>query len=351
MKLIKSPTTGNYSVRFKSRSGKEITRSLHTCNKKEAHIMVKEAGIEKIEMAAKINALTRDAITSIVADRNITLGECIDEWSKFSQVRAKSANTIFTQESLLNRFVNFSGVRKISEVTDKHIADYVNEKIDIKLKSREQRLSALKSLFTYAIANSYTINDPCVGIVVDASKLSHKQKETKSRIPFTKSEYNKMIKHAPYFFKQAVMLGWWTGLRAIDVCKLEWDSWGEDHLTVWTEKTDTRVQLPYDSPDIGGGILRSVVTEIEHNKTRYCFPEWAEVISDPKLRSRFSVYFSRFLDRMEIEGKSFHCFRHTFVSRIKAENYNSSIETIAKWVGHSSVETTKGYLHETSDSS
>lgn len=311
----------------------------------------KEAGIEKIEMAAKIGALTRDAIASIVADRNIGLSECIDEWKNFSEVRAKSGNTVFTQYSLLNRFAQYSGVRKLSDVTDKHVADFINEKCDIKQKSREQRLSAVKSLFAYAVANSYTITDPCIGIRVDSSKLTHKQKETQSRLPFAKSEYNKMVKHAPYFFRQAVMLGWWTGLRAIDICKLEWDSWGEDTLAVWTEKTDTRVELPYDSPQIGSGILRSVVTEIEPNNTRYCFPEWAEVISQPKTRSRFSVYFKRFLERMEIDGKSYHCFRHTFVSRIKGGNYNSSIEEIAKWVGHSSVETTKGYLHETSDSS
>ena len=348
MKLIQSQKTGNYSVSFKTRSGKTVTRSLDTKSKKEAMALVKEANIEKIETAGKIGALTRDAIASIVADKSISLGECIDEWEQFSRVRAKSSNTVFTQLALLNRFVNYIGKRKLADVSDKDVADYVNEKVDIKLKSREQRLSAIKSLFSYAIANSYTISDPTVGIRVDASKLSHKQKETTSRVPFTKAEYNKMEKHAPYFFKQAVMLGWWTGLRAIDVCKLEWDSWGEDHLTVWTEKTDTRVQLPYDSPDIGGGILRSVVTEIEQNKTRYCFPEWAEIISDPNKRSRFSVYFKRFLDRMEIEGKSFHCFRHSFVSRIKADNYDASIDMIANWVGHSSPETTKGYLHETS---
>lgn len=346
MKLIQSKTTGNYSVKFKTRSGKSVTRSLDTKNKKRAMELVKEANIEKIETAGQIGALTRDAIASIVADRSVSVGECIDEWEKFSLVRAKSANTVYTQLSLLNRFANFTGKRKLADIDDADISNFVNERVDIKLKSREQRLSAIKGLFAYAIANSYIISDPTLGIKVDASKLTHKQKETQSRIPFTKAEYNKMVNHAPYFFKQAVMLGWWTGLRAIDICKLEWDSWGEDHLTVWTEKTDTRVQLPYDSPDIGGGVLRNVITEIEQNKTRYCFPEWAEVISDPNKRSRFSVYFSRFLSRMEIEGKSYHCFRHTFVSRIKAENYNSSIEQIAKWVGHSNTETTKGYLHD-----
>jgi integrase len=348
MKLIQSEKTGQYSVRFKTRSGKEVTRSLGTTSKKEANTLVKEAKIEELEMASKINALTKDAIASIVADRNISFGECLKEWTEYAKVRCKSGNTVYTQTTILERFASYSGLRKLSDITAEQVANFINEKCEVKLNSRNQRLAAIRSFISYAVANSYILTDPTIGVRVDASKLSHSQKESKRRVPFTKADYNKLVAHAPYFFKQAVMLGWWTGLRAIDVCKLEWDSWGEDHLTVWTEKTDTRIQLPYDNPLIGGGVLRKVVTEIDLNKTRYCFPEWAEVISDPNKRSRFSVYFNRFLKRMEIENKSFHSFRHSFVTRIKEEDYNSSLEKIAKWVGHSRVETTKGYLHETS---
>jgi integrase len=348
MKLIQSEKTGQYSVRFKTRSGKEVTRSLGTTSKKEANTLVKEAKIEELEMASKINALTKDAIASIVADRNISFGQCLKEWTEYAKVRCKSNNTVYTQTTILDRFASYSGVRKLSDITADHVANFINEKCDVKLNSRNQRLAAIRSFISYAVANSYILTDPTIGVRVDASKLSHSQKESKRRVPFTKADYSKLVAHAPYFFKQAVMLGWWTGLRAIDVCKLEWDSWGEDHLTVWTEKTDTRIQLPYDNPLIGGGVLRKVITEIEVNKTRYCFPEWAEIISDPNKRSRFSVYFNRFLKRMEIEDKSFHSFRHSFVTRIKEEDYNSSLEKIAKWVGHSRVETTKGYLHETS---
>lgn len=346
MKLIKSKATGQFSVRFKTRNGKEVSRPLGTTSKSEAMMIVKEAKIEKLELASKINALTRDAIASIVADKNISVDECLSGWKEFSMVRCKSGNTLFTQESIISKFINTSGVRHISEITTKQIADFVNENCYVKLGSRSQRLAAIRSFTGYAIANSFILQDPAVGVRVDASRLSHAQKETTRRIPFTKSEYNKMVQHAPYFFKQCIMLGWWTGLRAIDCCKIEWDCWGTDTLTVWTEKTDTRVELPYDNPLIGGGVLRNIIFEIEPNDSNYCFPEWAEVISNPKKRSRFSVYFSRFLQRLEIESKSFHCFRHTFVSRVKSEDYNASLEKIAKWVGHSNIQTTKGYLHD-----
>ena len=343
MKIIQNPT-GTYSVKFKTKSGKTLTRNLKTKSKKDALSICKEAKIEEIERAAKINALTRDAVTSIIADRNISFQDCINEWVKFSKVRTKSLNTIYTQSKLQEKFANEMGIDLVSEVTEKEISDWVNIKAKIKINSREQRLSALSSIFSYAVVNCYIIKDPTVGVAVDASKLTHKQKETTSRAIITQEEYDKIISHAPYFMRQATMIGWWTGLRLVDICKLEWDSWSNDHLTVWTEKQDKRVQLPLDNPMIGGGILKKVLAEIKMEDKTYCFPDWAELIDDPKRRSRFSVYFGRFLQRMEIKGKSFHCLRHTFVTRTKLD-FDSSLEKIAKWVGHSDTKTTKGYLH------
>lgn len=346
MKLIKSKKTGIYSVNFKTISGKTRTKTLETKNLKEAKDLSKK--FEQMETLVKSKKLSREVFTLMMADDNISINECIEEWKQHSMIRCKSSNTVYTQFTILDKYKNYSGIERVSDMTAENIFAFINENCSVNYNSRKQRLAAIRSFTEFAVAKCYIFQDPTAGVRVDASRLSHAQKETRKRLPFTKQEYNKMVAHAPYFFKQAIQLGWWTGLRAVDVCKLEWDSWGEDHLTVWTEKTDTRVELPYDNPLIGGGVLRSVIKEIDQNTSRYCFPEWAEVISDTNKRSRFSVYFSRFLNRMEIEGRSFHSFRHTFVSRVNKDDYNSSLEKIAKWVGHSRVETTKGYLHETS---
>ena len=345
MKLIQSEKTGIYSVRFKTQSGKTITRNLATASKKEAIKIVKEAKIEELELAAKINALTKDAIVSIVADRNILFQDCINEWVDFSKIKSRSSNTMYTQAGLQNNFAEFIGIKHISEATSKCVSRWINEpNKGVSLNARKQRLAALRSIFSYAVANSYIMKDPTAGVAVDASKLSHKQKETKTRKPFTEEEYEKMLTHAEGFMKYAITLGWWTGLRIIDVSKLEWECWSEDHLTVWTEKQDKRVLLPLDNPVIGGGKLRTLLSEVPFEDKKHCFPVWAEVADDPKRRSRFSVYFRRFLERMEIKDKSFHCFRHSFVTRTKMD-FDSSLERIAEWVGHSQTATTERYLH------
>lgn len=349
MKILKSEKTGNYSVKFKTASGKDVSRSLDTKSLVEAKKIVKDSKIKELEQAAKIKALQRDAITTIIADGNMSYQDTVRDWYLFSKVRSKSSNTIYTQSCLLDNFGKNSKVKNVSDITPKQVTKWVNEPGQISANSRNQRLSAIKSLVGYAVANGFILKDPTYGIVVDMSLLDHESKETKERVPFTKTEYNNMMKMEPgYFMKQAIMLGWWTGLRIVDISLLEWASISETHMTVWTVKQDKRVKLPLDNPLIGGGILRDCISEIEFQDKKYCFPEWAQLSKDPKKRSRFSTYFGRFLTRVGIEGKSFHCFRHSFVSRVSSEGYNSSLEKIAKWVGHSHVETTKGYLHETS---
>lgn len=353
MKLIKNKS-GSYSVRYKTDAGRFTTMSLKTDNKKKAMMLIKEAKIEEIETAAQIKVLQRDVITSIIADTNLTFQDCIREWYQFSEVKSLSRNTIYTQSGLLSNFGKKYKIDKINALTSKDITSWVNDDSRVNANSRTQRLSAIKSLCSYALANGYITKDPSFGVCVDFSKLEHKQKETKRRIPFTKKEYNVLINKMdpPYFMRQAIMLGWWTGLRIIDISKLEWASWSPTHLTVWTEKQDKRVHLPLDNPLIGGGILTKMMSTILPEDKKYCFPEWAEIADDPRRRSRFSVYFNRFLKRSaeahdlpEITDKSFHCFRHSFVSRTNL-SYDASIQKIADWVGHSNTKTTEIYLHE-----
>ena len=68
------------------------------------------------------------------------------------------------------------------------------------------------------------------------------------------------------------------------------------------------------------------------------------MILDPAQRSKFSVYYGRILHRLGIEGKSFHCLRHAFATRLAKAGV--TIEQVGRFMGHSSADTTKGYTHE-----
>jgi integrase len=60
-------------------------------------------------------------------------------------------------------------------------------------------------------------------------------------------------------------------------------------------------------------------------------------------QSLLSLQFSRLCERHGVDGKSFHCLRHTFVTELRRQG--KSFADIAELVGHSSIEMTKGYAH------
>lgn len=343
MKITKN-RSGNYAVRFKTSSG-YTTKSLGTKSMSEAKRLVKEAKIEEIESAAKIGALQRDAISSIVSGGDINILEVIAEWKIYKQNLAQSGNTIFSQEHLLHSFVGKHSIRRVQDINETNISAYINEHGDIKLGAREQRLSAIKSLLQFSVAKCYTLGDPSKLVAVDKSKLPHKSKEKKVRIPFTDFEYSHIMRNAGHFNKEATALSWWTGMRLSDIARLEWDSidFKNRTLIVHTKKTDARICLPLDHKLIGGGELIDVLSSLDVSDDRYCFPEQNKIDSDPRRRATLSVYYGRMLERLGISGKSFHCLRHSFVSRCRQEG--KTLEEIAVWVGHASSQTTDLYNH------
>lgn len=346
MKIKKSPKTGKYSVEYLVAPGKSVTQKLNTTSKKEAEKIIRDSKIAELEHMAKVGTLQRDAISNLIAGKNAKVSHIINEWKQYKENLAHSVNTIYLQECMVNSFISYANIKGgISSITPKKVSEWLNSDDGVSLAQREQRLSAVRSLMEFAVAAGYTNQDPSKLVAIDKGKLSHEQKEERPKIAFKKAEYDKLVKHAPYFFRQAVQLCWWTGLRIVDVCGLEWSCFdsANETLTIHTQKRDKRICLPINDPLIGGGVLLNVFQQIEFNDPQYCFPEQREWMSSPKSRSKLSLYFSRLLQRLDMyeEGKGWHSLRRSFVSRCKREG--KELEDIAIWVGHSNTKTTEKY--------
>lgn len=343
MKLYKN-TTGQWSVRYKDSRGKEHSRSLKTKNKADAESIVKEAGIEQIERAGQIAALTKEVVAKIQSGKRVTIDEVNTEWTQHRKIYSASENSLYTADRVIDTFIREFGIKYLDEVTAEDVSSFINGDSDLSKGTRSQRLSTLRGLFDFATKRSYVLDDPTIDVKVNISKLSHKQKETKKKKPFTAQQFTKILTGATNdFMRTAIAISWYTGLRLGDICRLEWDSIGEDSIVVWTEKRDKRVELPYDHPLIGGGNLKVILSGIEKLDDKYCFPKAKIIISDPKRRSNYSVQFSKIMKRLGMTG-SFHCLRHSFVTRLAKEG--ESLEDIGKLVGHSDTKTTEIYNHE-----
>jgi integrase len=350
MKIQKTKT--GYSVRYKTEFGVRTTR-LSSTSEKEARKEVKDAKIAELEAAANAGALTMDVIAKMMSGRNLTCQDALDEWNEWRESEGKSNNTINAQTDFIHLFCRgHHGMDKpVNTITHKMISKWVNNpKSKVGVSTRNAWLSAISAFLSFCSTRQYVPKNPASIVSVNMGKLSHEQKEKKKVVPFTEKEYKKIVNEAADCFQDgsagefwvvASTLSYWLGLRLGDIINLEWESLSKTHITIWTEKKDTRVKLPLNHKLTGGKEVPNALAVIPYNEGKFVFAKHLRDKINSKKRNYFSQQFRELMNRLEVEGKSFHCFRHAFATRHK----NLPLEDVAKMLGHKNTKTTKGYTH------
>tara|TARA_R100000458_G_C8265933_1_gene240993 strand:+ start:192 stop:1073 length:882 start_codon:yes stop_codon:yes gene_type:complete len=273
----------------------------------------------------------------------------------------RAANTVASQSSAINRWIEDYLPKKsmdLRDITPEMVAKYINADDGTSLGQRRFRLSAISSFLSLAKERGRMAGNPAAKLRVNMKKLTLKQKEAKKKIPFTHEEFEQLTdgrivgRCSPRyeeFFQFATVLSYWTGLRLSDCASLEWDSIISipEHLVVWTakagDKKHARVALPMNHELLGGGVLVELFNSCEMKDSDYLFPEERKLINTPATRSYLPQYYIRMLRRLGIRDKSFHCLRHSFVTRLA--NAGMELKDIGKMVAHTSTGTTEIYNH------
>lgn len=339
---------GTWWVGFQTDHGLKW-KNTHAQLKEEAEQVVATAKISQIEMTARASKLTGEVLSQIMAGRKITCVEVLEEWINV-RATTKSPNTVQSQTYAVSAFLSAEKAANkiVNRIDSEDVNAYINKPELGARGNREAILSALRSYFDFAVARGYMLRNPASRHVaaINHRALTHEQKESKPRTPFTPAEYKTIISNTEGFWRWSTALGYWCGFRLADVCNLEWSSIKGNEIVAWTRKFDARVALPMSDHLIGGGELALIVLEMMDgaSKGRYVFPEQREIINNPQKRAKLSVTYGRILERLNIEGKSFHCLRHSFCTRL--DKAGRTEEEIGKLVGHQDTETTKGYIHK-----
>ena len=348
MKLIKQ-ANGIYHAQFRTADGKVKSITTRTTNKDDAVAVAKESGIAELEMAAKAGRLTNEAIGHIVTGKKLTMSKALEAYAKWLATVNRSPRTVANNVGTVASWIKAAGVATLSPtaVSSEHINDWINDE-DSATKSgtRKFMLAGIRSFFNFCSAKGWCVGDPSRLVGVNMGMLDHSQKEKVERQPMTEHEY-KMLLNATaeggikenQFWHLAIRASWEVGLRLGDICQLEWQCFSRPHkIIVWTDKRDTRVALP-----ISDG-LSDLVSEIPVTHNLYLFREQREIILDTSRRSRLSVQFGRLAEACGVHGKSFHCLRHAFATRLKKEGL--TMDDIAEAMGHTGTKATEGYVHE-----
>jgi site-specific recombinase XerD len=283
-----------------------------------------------------------------MAGRKVTCESALGEFEAWRLLNA-APNTVHAQVVTLKRFLSELNAQHwpVGRLTFEHCDAFVNAKNGGKLSNRAIRLSSLKQFFGLLTAKAYYVGNPAAMVQIRRRDLSHEQKERTTKIPMTEREVKHILANTEGFWRWATALSYWAGYRLSDCACLEWTSILADEIVVWTQKNDRmRVAVKFSHPAFGKGALREYLLEmmLEHNvHPQYVFPSERATILDPQRRSKLSVYYARILEKLGIEGKTFHSLRHSFARRLDANDWE--LERIGRALGHAptSQNVTAGY--------
>jgi integrase len=371
--------------------GKTVQTSLKVTTLGEAKRVVKESGIAKLEQTAKVTKLTSTVVAKLTTGGNLTWAKAIEHYTVAMQSKARASKTVHNNLCVIKAWLREMKLEDTtpSLVTEKEIARWINAKDSTaSAGTRKVNLAAIRTMFEFLCDRGWIAGNPANLVAVDYSVMTHEQKETAERVPFTDAEVKKLLAHikakmteatagltklmASYkkqtilplgairfqeridymrFWDFAIRLSHETGLRLGDICQLQWENFSKPGIiALWMDKTNNRVEVP-----VSDAILELASNiPVDHNK--FLFPQQRETITDEKKRSLLSVQFRRLCEAAKVTGKSFHCLRHTVASKQYAEADKEKLATklaemmtvgqIAALLGHANVKTTKGYVHE-----
>lgn len=331
--------------------------------------MLRQARAQKLIEAGKVVRLTSSIISQIICGEKVTVESSIGPWSEWLLSIGRKPGTVHNYALYVKDWmVSMDTASKFPGVlTENDINPWVNAD-GIKFTTRQHRLAIISCYYRFC-SGRYSTAAVTNLIEANMEGLTHEQKESTVRVPFTEDEVDALMaslwqryheldarpkcrpKHSNgvheklewvRFWIAAVSIARHTGLRIGDVCCLEWASFKNNGtMAVWTGKSDCRVEHAVPV----GGSLAQAVSLIQIDDDIYCFPMQREIYLDPARRGNLSLGFIRCCQRIGITGKSFHNLRHYFLSKVV--NSGGSLDEAAKLAGHASTTTTEGYVHLT----
>lgn len=188
-------------------------------------------------------------------------------------------------------------------------------------------MGTLRSMFTWLHEHGYVHANP-------VPLFRGSRANRRLRRPITELEHAKLLDAAqnhPYW-PYAMALGWDTGLRLCDVAQLRWASVRFD--------TQSLEVVPQKTQRIGKTVMiplgASSITELFAMRDRFKDPVFVAPTMHEDYQAvqhrNISRQFLTLARRVGIAGKSFHSYRHAFVTRMIQQGVHTSI--ICAMTGH-----------------
>jgi integrase len=221
-----------------------------------------------------------------------------------------------------------SNLNKLSKYKDLSIEEIIASKPEqtISVSTLNKYLQRLSGLFNYASRNGFMLSNPAEGMVIKQPKRASDERDAYSQADLAKLfESPDYGKHEHSYAFWSPLIAVYTGCRLEEICQLHLEDirnengvWvfdinnkDEKHL-----KNDQSVRLiPIHSHLIHLGLL----DHVQHLKDRgekRLFPELLRIRDG--YGQKVSKWYQNYKKRFGFgRGKTFHSFRHTFITHLK----------------------------------
>jgi len=314
---------------------------------------------ERAEKLAGAGSLSEAQARKIVADimervgtdevlRNHSIKGWLQEWLAGKEAR-KSASTGVRYGQIVNEFTVHLGERakrSLTSLNTRDIQSFLTKRQKAGCSPTTVQLDGkiLRTALNQARREGLISVNP-------AEAVELPQRESVERGTFTATEIKMLIDATEGEWKTLILVGYFTGARLSDCCRMEWSrvDFTEGTLSHFQKKTRKWLTIPLH-PD-----LQTHLEQLATDKPdKFIMPGMAE--KGPGGRHGLSEGFKRIvrkagIDLQTVQGggirkiskRTFHALRHSFTSALA--NAEVSPELRMKLTGHASEAIHRGYTH------
>lgn len=318
---------GVFYIEFYAK-GRRIRRSLKTSSKGVA--TKRKVAIEQ-QIAANQFGISR---------HNPSVESFTKEYLEWA-ARHKAANTVKKDEMWLRHVVEFSGARRIGDITPDVVERFKKDRQDRGLKSSSinDALRHLKSVFNRgAKLGLHSVPNPVIG-----TRFLRIEKAPPKFL--SSQEVEQLLETAQGQSQEILMfcaLGLYAGLRRMEIVNARWEWFDFERKLVCVQAGEAFTLKSHEYRTIPLNAKLAVLLSPFRRESGYLIrPEKnsGQYVYRVELQKAFKAV-------VRTDGLGWvtaHVLRHTFASRLAQANV--SLYKISKWLGHKDLKTTQVYAH------
>jgi integrase len=356
--VIKRKSSQYWSAVWRDAQGRQIWRSTKHTDRIKA--LADALEYERADKLAGAGSLVEAQAQKVLKDiieragtgdtlRTPSIKDWLTDWIATKEAH-KAASTAVRYKQIVDEFLEHLGTRvkrPLSAVSSRDIESFLAKRRKAGCSPTTINLDGkiLRTAFNKARREGLITTNP-------AEAIDLPEKESVERGTFTPEEVKMLLEAAKGEWKTLIQVGYYTGARLSDCCKLEWKDVDltKGTLSYIQRKTAQEVTIPLH-PE-----LQSCLEQLASTDKPEVFIMPGMANKGPGGRHGLSESFKGIVrkagvdlqtvqgggDRM-ISRRTFHALRHSFTSGLA--NAGVSPELRMKLTGHSSEVVHRGYTH------